>query len=91
MFLCSLVEELCTKEENDKRGCNFNFGHECIRHVKLNASVLRYNGYVSLGLHSIQNHFAKFLLCKFRKSIKIHAWSVVLFLKITIFDIKIIV
>ena len=24
-----LVEELCTKEENDKTGCNFNFGHEC--------------------------------------------------------------
>ena len=31
MFLCSLVEELYTKEENDKTGCNFNFGHECIK------------------------------------------------------------
>ena len=30
MFLCSLIEELRTKEENDKTGCNFNFGHECI-------------------------------------------------------------
>ena len=30
MFLCSLIEELCTKEENDKTGCNFNFGHECM-------------------------------------------------------------
>ena len=30
MFLCSLIEELCTKEENDKTGCNFNFGHKCI-------------------------------------------------------------
>ena len=30
MFLCSLLEELCTKEENDKTGCDFNFGHECI-------------------------------------------------------------
>ena len=30
MFLCSLIEELCAKEENDKTGCNFNFGHECI-------------------------------------------------------------
>ena len=30
MFLCSLIEELCTKEENDKTGRNFNFGHECI-------------------------------------------------------------
>ena len=30
MFLCSLSEELCRKEENDETGCNFNFGHECI-------------------------------------------------------------
>ena len=30
MFLCSLIEELCTKEENDKTGCKLNFGHECI-------------------------------------------------------------
>ena len=30
MFLCSLIEELCTKEENNKTGFNFNFGHECI-------------------------------------------------------------
>ena len=29
MFLCSLIEELCTKEENDETSCNFNFGHEC--------------------------------------------------------------
>ena len=29
MFLCSLIEELCTKEENGKTGRNFNFGHEC--------------------------------------------------------------
>ena len=36
MFLCSLIEELCTKEENDKTGCNFNFGHERInnKHFK---------------------------------------------------------
>ena len=31
MFLCSLIEELCTKEENDKTGCNFNFGHDCTK------------------------------------------------------------
>ena len=30
MFLCSLIEELCTKDENDETSCNFNFGHECI-------------------------------------------------------------
>ena len=36
MFLCSLIEELCTKEENDKTSCNFNFGHECILVVTVN-------------------------------------------------------
>ena len=30
MFLCSLIEELCTKEENDNTDCSFNFGHGCI-------------------------------------------------------------
>ena len=30
MFLSFLIEELCSKEENDKTGCNFTFGHECI-------------------------------------------------------------
>ena len=29
MFLSSLIEELCTKKENDKTGCKLNFGHEC--------------------------------------------------------------
>ena len=29
MFFCSLIEELCTKEENYKTSCKFNFGHEC--------------------------------------------------------------
>ena len=29
MFLCSLIEELCTEEGNDETGCNFNFGHQC--------------------------------------------------------------
>ena len=29
MFFCSLIEELCTKEENYKTSCNFNFGHKC--------------------------------------------------------------
>ena len=29
MFLSSLIEELCRKEENGKTGRNFNFGHEC--------------------------------------------------------------
>ena len=28
--MCPLIKELCTNEENDKTGCNFNFGHECI-------------------------------------------------------------
>ena len=38
MFLSSLIEELCTKEENDKTGCKLNFGHEC----KIGLSEERY-------------------------------------------------
>ena len=30
MLLYSLIEELCTKEENGKTSRNCNFGHECI-------------------------------------------------------------
>ena len=30
MFLCSFNEELCTKEENNKTSCSFNFEHQCI-------------------------------------------------------------
>ena len=29
MFLSSLIEELCTKEENNKAGCTFTFGGQC--------------------------------------------------------------
>ena len=29
MFFCSLIKELCTKEENYKTTCTFNFGREC--------------------------------------------------------------
>ena len=29
MFLYSLIEELSTKEENNKTGCSFNFEHQC--------------------------------------------------------------
>ena len=30
MFLSSLIEELCTKEENNKAGCALTFGEQCI-------------------------------------------------------------
>ena len=30
MFLSSLIEELCTKEENNKAGCTLTFGGQCI-------------------------------------------------------------
>ena len=57
MFLCSLIEELCTKEENDKTGCNFNFGHECIYVIRekvitiLKISVEKYKGKVTIGIY----------------------------------------
>ena len=31
MFLSSLIEELCTKEENKKAGCTLTFGGQCSR------------------------------------------------------------
>ena len=30
MFLSSLIEELCSKEENNKAGCTLTFGGQCI-------------------------------------------------------------
>ena len=33
MFLSSLIEELCTKEENNKAGCALTFGGQCILYV----------------------------------------------------------
>ena len=45
MFLCSLIEELCTKEENGKTDSNFNFGHECriifVRFLQLMAFIFK--------------------------------------------------
>ena len=35
MFLSSLIEELYTKEENNKAGCTFAFGGQCIKNDKL--------------------------------------------------------
>ena len=31
MFLSLLIDELCTKKENNKAGCIFNFEHKCTR------------------------------------------------------------
>ena len=33
-FLYSLIEELRTKEDDDKTDCNFNFGHQSISKVQ---------------------------------------------------------
>ena len=29
MLLCSFIQELSTKQENNKRGLSFNFEHKC--------------------------------------------------------------
>ena len=49
-----LIEKLCTKEENDKTGCNFNFGRVCI-YAKYNIYenydiTTRYGGIQNGGL-----------------------------------------
>ena len=41
MFLSSLIEELRTKEENDKTGCKLNFGHECRYNIFEKSFLLR--------------------------------------------------
>ena len=35
MFLSSLIEELCAKEENNKAGCNLTFGGQCMINLKI--------------------------------------------------------
>ena len=61
MFLCSLIEELRTKEENDKTGCNFNFGHECIMNFVPRNFLLFYIFYFSANKHSCYNKFDKLI------------------------------
>ena len=71
MFFCSLIEELCTKEENDKTGCNFNFRHECmllnnngIIKKKLSSS----HAYIFTGIHQkFEDVIMYYFLKKFGK------------------------
>ena len=54
MFLCSSIEELCRKEESDKTGCNFNFGHEYI-----------FNAYSAVNLNECSEfNLIYFCICK---------------------------
>ena len=48
MFLCSLIEGLCTKEENDKTGCNLSV--VCM-YVHPNYSRLSLEDFELSGLH----------------------------------------
>ena len=34
MFLSSLIEEFCTKKENNKAGCTLTFGGQCIKNIQ---------------------------------------------------------
>ena len=38
MFLSSLIEELCTKEENNKAGCTVTFGGQCTKALLIYSS-----------------------------------------------------
>ena len=59
MLLCSLVQKLCTKEENDKTGCNFNFGHECRRSQQI--AVLPLERWI----HNLPKVLHTFKICNF--------------------------
>ena len=56
MFLYSLIEELCMKEENDKTVCNFNFGQECISEDRREVTFTfgHYECYVTI--RTMNNH-----------------------------------
>ena len=42
MFLSSFIQELGTKEENNKTGCSLNFKHQCIYTYKLLNIIVKY-------------------------------------------------
>ena len=41
MFLSSLIEELCTKEENNKAGSTLTFGGQCIFSENLLNAIIK--------------------------------------------------
>ena len=51
MFLSSLTEELCTKEENNKAGCILFFGDQCIFISSLRTGI-SYNDVGSCSFNS---------------------------------------
>ena len=72
MFFCSLIEELCTKEEKYKTSCNFNFGHECTPcpnknyFIKKDILCIRHNLW-HIFLHDQVNVVFKLFKCLFVK------------------------
>ena len=68
MFFCSIIEELCTKEENYKTSCNFNFGHECNFaefHCISKASLMQFSIYIPRNnlYRVIDNSLASSMSC----------------------------
>ena len=43
MFLSSLIEELCTKEENNKASCTLTFGGQCIYQLEIDFASFTLN------------------------------------------------
>ena len=42
MFLSSLIEEVCIKEENNKAVCTFTFGGQCISGGTFNRKHIKF-------------------------------------------------
>ena len=57
MFFCSLIEELCTKEENYKSSCNFNFAHECISFDRAKRCVMHIENCINFDFSNGNTHF----------------------------------
>ena len=63
MFLCSFIDELCTKEENDKTGCNLSFGHEYIydREKYPTTGHVHFQGFVSFETRTKASTLQRYL------------------------------
>ena len=53
MFLSSLIEELCTKEENNEAGSTFTFGGQCtfkhLNSIKIFTNDVNFSGAIKVN------------------------------------------
>ena len=78
MSFCSLIEELCTKEENYKTSCNFNFGLECIFFTSVLCSFKVFVLPIKLYSFFIKINFILIFKKKFKAITFLQCWTTTL-------------